>query len=61
MDDVTLHIDELVLGSPAPPDPESVAAALWVQLATAVPPVLVEAAARAITGSVVAAVPERPR
>jgi hypothetical protein len=61
MDDVTIHIDELVLGARTPVEPADLSSALRGQTGAEVPSVLVEAAARAITGSVLAGVPEHPR
>ncbi len=61
MDDVTVHIDELVLDGSTPPDSTALAAALQAYMGSRVAPDLVEAAARAVTGSVLAALPEQSR
>ncbi|GAB3307691.1 hypothetical protein GCM10027451_15940 [Geodermatophilus aquaeductus] len=61
MDDVTIHIDDLVLDGPTPPDAMALTAALRGQMGSGVEPDLVEAAASAVTGSVLASMPEHPR
>jgi hypothetical protein len=54
MDDVTIHIDELVLDGSTPPDPAALDAVLRAQMGSAVPHDLVDTATRAVTASVLA-------